>query len=108
MADVHGSPAAAPQMPAADRAGPAPAPYEPGSPSPIYAGGDADAGGRDIVSGTVVGAVASAEARLSELQGDTYGQGSVIGDLMTMPTVPEDIVTPTGGFGYPMGNQPGA
>ncbi len=64
------------------------APYAAGSPDGIYAGGDADAGGRDIVAGDPAGAVASAEARLGELQGDTYGQGSHIGDLMTLPGSP--------------------
>jgi hypothetical protein len=58
--------------------------------SPIYAGGAADAGGRDIVSGTVAGAVAAAEARFGELAGDTYGQGSHIGDPMTLPPSPLD------------------
>jgi hypothetical protein len=61
------------------------APYAPGSPDPIFAGGAADAGGRDDVAGTVAGAQAAAEARYHEHQGDTYGQGSTIGDLMTMP-----------------------
>ncbi len=60
-------------------------PYEAGAPAGIYAGGDADAGGRDDVAGSVVAAVANAEARFTELQGDTYGQGSRIGDLMSIP-----------------------
>jgi hypothetical protein len=60
-------------------------PYEAGAISPIYAGGDADAGGRDDVAGSVAAAVAAAEARFTELQGDTYGQGGKIGDLMTFP-----------------------
>ena len=59
------------------------APYEPGSPAPIYVGGDADAGGRDDVAGDVAGAVAAAEARYREYESDTYGQGSTIGDLIT-------------------------
>ena len=61
------------------------APYYPGNPDPIYVGGDNDAGGRDDVSDTVAGAVANAEARYGEIQGDTYGQGSRIGDAMTLP-----------------------
>lgn len=65
-------------------------PYEAGATSPVTWPGDADAGGRDIVSGTVAGAVAAAEARFGELQGDTYGQGSHIGDLMTLPPSPLD------------------
>ena len=71
-------------------AAPNPNPYEPGMISPVYAGGDADAGGRDIVSATVAGAVSNAEARFGELQGDTYGQGSHIGDTMTLPPSPLD------------------
>ena len=75
---------------AAPLAAPNPNPYEAGGISPVYAGGDADAGGRDIVSATVAGAVANAEARFGELQGDTYGQGSHIGDTMTLPPSPLD------------------
>lgn len=65
-------------------------PYEAGSPDPIYVGGDADAGGRDIVAGSVAEAVHNAEARFGELQGDTYGQGSHIGDVWTLPPSPLD------------------
>jgi hypothetical protein len=139
MADIHGSPGGAPQMPASD-AGPAPAPYagpdlspEPppysaaatgfGAPgagvlagiapgnavqesgyahdmnaglvtpyyggdiSPIQVHGDADAGGRDDVSGTVAGAVHAAEARFAEHEADTHAIGSVIGDIMTLPPI---------------------
>src|SRR5258708_37505028 len=60
-------------------------PYDPGSPQAILVGGDADPGGRDIVSGTVAGAVTAAHAWLGELQGGTYGPGSRIGDLMDLP-----------------------
>jgi hypothetical protein len=105
MADIHGSPAAETQGGSLGAAGPAPAPYSPGEVSPIFAGGDADAGGRDIVAGTVDGAVAAAEARFGELQGDTYGQGSVIGDVMTLPASPLDpgvgslgVTQPTGAY----------
>ena len=158
MADIHGSPAAAPQMPAAPNAGPAPAPYggadqspeppdyaipafadaggatgavmdgvtglgttesaaahdiaagtadapyDPGPLSPIQAHGDADAGGRDDVAGTVAGAVGNAEARWHEFASDTYQQGSTYGDLMTFPPSPLDPgagvgnTAPTGGF----------
>lgn len=83
MADVHGSPGDAAQVPAS--AWDIQAPYDAGSLSPIQVHGDADAGGRDDVSGTVAGAVAAAEARFSEHQSDTFGQGSVIGDLMSLP-----------------------
>lgn len=155
MADVHGSPGAAPQMPAASGPGPAPVPYNgqlpggyavPAGPmgpdgavaevmqfpgqaltlphpaaydvaagvadAPYYAGplapidaaGDNDAGGRDDVAATVGQAVANAEARFTEHQSDTYGQGSVIGDLVTFPPSPLDPgagvgnTMPAGGF----------
>ena len=143
MADIHGSPGSAPQMPAAPNSGPAPVPYGgadlqpeppeygvpgvgfgfdpaagvmnsvsgnavqesgyahdvnaglvvpyvPGSPQAIYTGGADDAGGRDTVTGTVAGAVAAAEARFTEHYQDTLAQGSVIGDLMTLPPSPLD------------------
>lgn len=85
-------------------AGVADAPYHPGQISPIDAMGDADAGGRDDVSGTVAGAVAAAEARFREHQSDTYGQGSAIGDLVHFPPSPLDPgagvgnTLPTGAF----------
>ena len=65
-------------------------PYYAGDISPIQAHGDADAGGRDDVSGTVAGAVANAEARFMEHVADTYGQGSTIGDIMPLPPSPLD------------------
>lgn len=61
------------------------APYYAGGISPVYVGGDDDAGGRDDVSGTVAGAVAAAEARFSEHQGEAAGTDSMIGDLMNLP-----------------------
>ena len=64
------------------------APYEPGSPSPIFVGGDADAGGRDDVAGDVAGAVANAKARYDEYEADTFGQGSQIGDNILLPGPP--------------------
>ena len=79
------------------------APYEPGSPQPISMVGDADAGGRDIVAGTVDGAVANAKARFGELQGDTYGQGSTIGDTYTLPPNPLDPGVGSLGEAYPSG-----
>jgi hypothetical protein len=66
------------------------APYAPGSPSPVVAHGDADAGGRDDVAGDVAAAQAAAQARYHEHQADTYGQGSTIGDVMTLPPSPLD------------------
>ena len=71
-------------------AAPNPNPYEPGNPQAIYVGGDDDPGGRDIVSGTVAGAVAAAEARFGELAGDTYALGSQVGDTLTFPPSPLD------------------
>ena len=65
-------------------------PHEAGDVSPVAWPGDDDPGGRDIVSGTVAGAVAAGQARWGELQGDTYGQGSQIGDLMPFPASPLD------------------
>jgi len=82
-------------------------PYMPGQPSAIAAHGDADAGGRDDMSGTVAGAVANAEARWHELAGDTYSQGSQIGDAMTVPPVPEDATAPPQDFLWATGDQPG-
>lgn len=79
------------------------APYEPGAPDPILTGGDADAGGRDNVAGTVDGAVAAAGARLAELESDT-GQGSVIGDLMQMPPNPLDPAASSPGTTDPSGS----
>jgi hypothetical protein len=76
--------------------------------SPIYTGGDADAGGRDTVADSVAGAVANAGARFHELQSDTYGQGSQIGDSLALPPVPEDATAPSNDFLYPQGDQPGA
>lgn len=159
MADLHGSPGDAPQMPAAG-SGPAPVPYagpdqspEPppysaaatgfGTPgagflggvtgtmgvqeagyahdlnaglvtphyaggiSPIVVGGDNDAGGRDDVSATVAGAVHAAEARYLEYEADTHAQGSTIGDLYTLPVVPEDANVPSADFLFAEGDQPG-
>lgn len=71
-------------------AAPNPNPYEAGTPSPVVFHADADPGGRDIVSGTVAGAVAAAEARFGELAADTYPLGSHIGDLMSFPASPLD------------------
>jgi hypothetical protein len=56
--------------------------------SPVQFTADDDAGGRDIASGTVDGAVAAASARLAELQSDTFGQGSTIGDVLELPHSP--------------------
>ena len=58
--------------------------------SPISFPGDDDAGGRDDVAGTVAGAVANAQGRYHEHQADTYGQGSTIGDVMSLPETASD------------------
>jgi hypothetical protein len=58
--------------------------------SPIRFAGDDDPGGRDPVAGTVAGAEAAQAARLAELESDTRGQGSVIGDVLTIPHSPID------------------
>jgi hypothetical protein len=65
--------------------------------SPIAFPGDADPGGRDVVADSVAGAVSNAQARYGELQGDTYGQGSVIGDLLQLPDVISDLSKHTAG-----------
>ena len=92
-------------------AGLADAPYHPGAISPIDAMGDADAGGRDDVAGDVAGAVANATARWHEFMADTYQQGSVIGDLMTLPPGPLDpgvgslgVTDPSGAYYDPPRN----
>lgn len=71
-------------------AGLADAPYHPGAISPVNAMGDADPGGRDPVAGDVASAVAHVRERRAELESDTFGQGSVIGDLMSFPPGPLD------------------
>ena len=86
--DTPPPPQGVPQMPASSFD--IQAPYSPGSPQPISTAGDADAGGRDIVAGTVDGAVANAKARYGELQSDTHGQGSTIGDVYALPPSPLD------------------
>jgi hypothetical protein len=82
------------------------APYEPGTPDPIFVGGDADAGGRDIVAGSVAEAVANAQARFGEMQADTFGQGSQVGDNVTLPGPPppfEEMYFPETNQGPPGG-----
>jgi hypothetical protein len=92
------------------------APYAAGSQDPIFVGGDADAGGRDDVAGDVAQAMANAQARYGEHETDTYGQGSVIGDVVTLPPSPLDtpaapgVTDPSGHYydpprGYE-GNEP--
>lgn len=74
------------------------APYAPGEPGHINVHGDADAGGSDKITGDAAGAAAASDARWRELQSDTHGQGSVIGDLMDLPAATSD--GSTGGAFY--------
>lgn len=71
--------------------------------SPIAFPGADDPGGRDDVAGSMDEARANAEMRYLELQGDTFGQGSTIGDLMSLPPVPDFASKHLGGpdTGYP-------
>jgi hypothetical protein len=71
--------------------------------SPIAFPGDPDPGGRDDVAGSVAEAVANARARCAELESDTFGQGSVIGDLLQLPPGPDAASKHLGGpdTGYP-------
>jgi hypothetical protein len=55
----------------------------------ILTGMDADAGGSDDISATVAGSVADAMARRAELESDTHGQGSALGDLVALPDPPD-------------------
>ena len=66
------------------------APYAPGEPGVISVHADADPGGSSKITGDVASAVAASDARWRELQSDTYGQGSHIGDTMTLPPSPLD------------------
>jgi hypothetical protein len=88
--EVMGGVAGANYVTSSPLAAPNPNPYAAGSLSPVAFPGDADAGGRDVVSASVAGAVTAAEARFGEFQGDTYGQGSHIGDVVTLPPSPLD------------------
>jgi hypothetical protein len=95
------APVAPPQMPASTWD--IQAPYYPGEPGHVDVHGDPDPGGSDRVAGTAGGAAAAAEARWRELESDTFGQGSVIGDLMDLTPVPGQHSKHQGGddAGYP-------
>src|SRR5262249_17536967 len=84
-------------------AGLADAPYYAGPLSPIFTGGDSDAGGRDDVAGDVAGSVAAATARWRELQSDALPAGSVIGDPMALPPSPLGPGVGSLGLTDPMG-----
>jgi hypothetical protein len=64
--------------------------FYPGAISPIQMAGPGDAGGRDTVAGTVAGAVANAEGRYLEHEGDTHDTGGAVGDVLTLPPGPLD------------------
>jgi hypothetical protein len=81
------APQAPPQMPASTWD--IQAPYSGGAPSRIYTGGDANPAGLDDVAGTVAAAQAAAEARYTTHMHDTYGQGSQLGDAVTLPETNE-------------------
>lgn len=55
---------------------------------PIVFPGDDDAGGRDVVTGDTGSARDAAMARRANLESDTFGLGSTIGDLLELPDVP--------------------
>jgi hypothetical protein len=76
---------------------PPPPDRPPAGPQPVAFPGDADPGGRDIVAADPAGAVSNAEARFGELQVDTYGLGSHIGDLVDLPEVADAHSKHTGG-----------
>lgn len=67
------------------------------TPGHVSVHGDPDPGGGDAVAGDVAGAVTAAMDRRGELESDTYGQGSTIGDLMTLPPVPDQGSKHVGG-----------
>src|SRR5262249_38553638 len=77
------------------------APYDAGPEVHIQVHGDADAGGMDKPPRPVQGPVDAAMARQRELASDTYGQGSVVGDLMAMPPSPLDPAASSPGTTLP-------
>ena len=70
--DVNGNPGPSPLA----------TPYYAGTPSPILAHGDDDAGGRSPLGATVAEAVANSTARWQELQSDTFTPGPVVGTVV--------------------------
>ena len=94
-----GEPWSTPAMPPGPVVSPTVATHAVTGISPIAFPGDADPGGRDTVAGSVAEAVSNAEARYGELQSDTYGQGSTIGDLMVLPEVVSGMSKHTGSPG---------
>lgn len=69
------------------------------STSSIAFPGADDAGGRDIAAGDPASASAAAMARRENLETDTFGLGSVIGDLLDLPPVPAASSKHTGPVG---------
>jgi hypothetical protein len=51
---------------------------------------DPVAGGRDDVASDPAAAAANAQARYRTHEAETYGQGSTIGDVMSLPTSASD------------------
>jgi hypothetical protein len=49
---------------------------------------DSDAGGNDTVAASPAEAVAMGMAHCAEMEMDTHGQGTTLGDLMAMPPAP--------------------
>jgi len=49
----------------------------------------ADAGGSDDIAATVAESVTAAMGRRAELESDTHGQGSTLGDVMSLPPAPD-------------------
>ena len=50
---------------------------------------DADAGGSDTIAASVAESVAAALAHNAEMESDTHGQGTTVGDLVALPTSPD-------------------
>lgn len=55
----------------------------------IETGMDGDAGGSDMIGGSVAEAMAEAMANYGEKASDTLGAGSTIGDLVNLPGAPD-------------------
>ena len=75
------------------------APYDAGPEAHIQVHGDNDPGGQDKTSQSVQGAIGAAMARQHELESDTFGQGSSIGDAMGLPALPGAYYDPPRDYG---------
>lgn len=58
---------------------------------------DSDAGGSDTVASSVDESVTIALAHNAELESDTHGPGSTVGDLISLPGAPDVDSTILGG-----------